>query len=360
MCLTVFGETSPTEELCGKHGHCVENICVCDSGWSRSIDLFPKVYAGNGAEQIFNSLEQNRSIVTLNVFVEELSLSAPCTENLFFWNLIHILASVCGLVVLFVITKVQKNKQKTNGFETLKKLSVFYIAVVHFVKLLERDPQFPFTLHTSILLGAVAFLSQAVIYLFFIKHTKYHLKKAKALYTLRPMLWGVNLEHFFFFQINFSFVLNVIAFGGSWIISPLVVQGFDQKQAIDSSIILFLRIFPIMQNVVGALTFLFLLILSKVLTTILLGDLHTLLQFYPSTQSTTTFNQIADEENARKKKTISITKLISQIKHTDFIMTFWCGNAEVILQNIFPIAMYCIVLNCIYREYSNLLVKYNS
>eukprot|EP00924_Labyrinthula_sp_SR-Ha-C_P001954 maker-scaffold_30-snap-gene-3.25-mRNA-1 protein AED:0.00 eAED:0.00 QI:130/1/1/1/1/1/2/183/364 len=340
MCLTLLGLTEPANQLCGNHGQCVENVCVCDAGWTRSLDHVLNIYSGSGAEEIFNTLKQNRSSVSLPEFVDELSLSAPCTKNTVLWNIIQLLAFICGLFVFFIIVKVQKNKQKSKNFERLKRFTLVYTAVVHLQKFLKKDPEFPFTLDSSLLVGGVAFLTQLTIYFFFVKHAKYHLKKARALYTLRPMWCGINLEKFFLYQIKYSFFLSVIGFGASVIITAIIMGIYRRKESFEFADILFVRNFQILQNMIGVLMFLYLLILCQVVMRTLLADLNTLLEFYPSTNNTVSTTQIEDDENPGRRKKEVITELIVQIKNINLVMTLWCGNGLLVFAVFifFPVA----------------------
>eukprot|EP00924_Labyrinthula_sp_SR-Ha-C_P008991 snap_masked-scaffold_2-processed-gene-8.30-mRNA-1 protein AED:1.00 eAED:1.00 QI:0/0/0/0/1/1/2/0/156 len=146
MCLTISGDTLPLNKLCGNRGSCVEDICVCDSGWTRSLDSIPHIYAGSGAEEIFNSLKKKQIGFQL---VNEFSLSAPCVKYIGLWNFLHILGIIVCLVAFVIIIRTKIHEFRKEKFEILKVSTVFFTIIVNSLKLVEKDPIFPFKLNVS-------------------------------------------------------------------------------------------------------------------------------------------------------------------------------------------------------------------
>eukprot|EP00924_Labyrinthula_sp_SR-Ha-C_P009061 snap_masked-scaffold_2-processed-gene-11.0-mRNA-1 protein AED:1.00 eAED:1.00 QI:0/0/0/0/1/1/2/0/364 len=330
MCLTISGEKEPVEKLCGAFGKCVENICVCDSGWVRSIDISSNVYSNSGAKDVFDSLERNRSKVSLNEFLTEISLSAPCTKNIPLLTGIYSLTVISVFLVTFIMLKVQKKKHKSKYLQTLKFINLGVTAYWSIDRLFERETIFPFSFKNSLAVGIDSMLVMMVFYFFFVKHANYNLQKAKALYSLRATLWGINLETLFIYQKRFSFFLYVIGFGGSFLISPLIVGFYRHQDSISFEVFNLLRTFQEIQNFLGLLSVLYLLVFSQIVTKTLFTDLSKLLDVQTITTNPVYQTDSHIKEDMENKKKNSVIKLMSQITYTNIIMSLWCSNAAIV------------------------------
>eukprot|EP00924_Labyrinthula_sp_SR-Ha-C_P001552 snap_masked-scaffold_18-processed-gene-1.14-mRNA-1 protein AED:1.00 eAED:1.00 QI:0/0/0/0/1/1/2/0/346 len=289
MCLTVFGETSPVNKLCGNHGSCIENICMCDSGWTNSLDHGFHTSVGPGAEEIFDSLKQNRSRISFDEFFTELTLSAPCTKQ------------------------IQNNQFRSEKYEVLKILTILCAIVTNILKLIEGNPMFPFSLEVSFGISLNFVLMNATTYFFFVKHTKYNLNKAKALATLRVKFCGFNAEYIFFLQIKFSFVLSVVLFGGCLFIQPLIILSQRNKENMNFSVLESLRYLQIIQNVLGIISSGFIILVCRIVMHALEKDLKLLTDFY------ITARKQGKDQTSKKSNEVEI--LLHRIKWTNFLTT---------------------------------------
>eukprot|EP00924_Labyrinthula_sp_SR-Ha-C_P009031 snap_masked-scaffold_2-processed-gene-10.12-mRNA-1 protein AED:1.00 eAED:1.00 QI:0/0/0/0/1/1/3/0/352 len=311
MCLTIFGETSPSNKLCGNHGSCVENICVCEPLWTRSLDFVVHTYAGTGAEEIFNFLKQNQSKLSLGEFSNELSLSAPCTKNLLLWNLILIVGIIISLFSLTIILVVQKKKFKSEIFEVLKVTTIFSAIFTNTIKLVEQDTTFPFSLAGSLGVSSNFLLVESTFYFFFVKHAKYHLKKTKLLYSLRPKFYGYNVEKLFYFHINFIIIFDVIGFGGCPLIQTLIVQCNRNEQDIDFKVFDSLRYIQIIQSLLAIICTIIILLVCHIVMEALKKDLKLLSQYYIKQKEM--FNEQASSNSD------AVEELLTRIEWTKFM-----------------------------------------
>eukprot|EP00924_Labyrinthula_sp_SR-Ha-C_P002112 snap_masked-scaffold_19-processed-gene-0.16-mRNA-1 protein AED:1.00 eAED:1.00 QI:0/-1/0/0/-1/1/1/0/331 len=313
MCLTVTGETSPLNKLCGKHGSCLESICVCDSGWERSLDNVAHTFAGSGAEEIFNSLKQNRSGLSLEEFIDELSLSAPCTRHVALWSFIHIAGIIFSFIVLLIIVMTQSQRFKQEKYEILKVLTIVASIITNCLKLFDENLNFPFSLEPSYGIAILAILMQATFYFFFVKHTKYNLSKAKALYTLRATFCGHDVEKLFLFQINFNFFFDVIVFGGFALLQPMVVHIYLRDKDLEFAILETLKYLQYLQQIVAIFCSALIVLVCHVVMNAMLKDLRVLLQIY-----STNNKQTVDEDSERA---IEIRKLLPRVELTYVLIT---------------------------------------
>eukprot|EP00924_Labyrinthula_sp_SR-Ha-C_P009028 maker-scaffold_2-snap-gene-10.2-mRNA-1 protein AED:0.07 eAED:0.07 QI:0/0.33/0.25/1/1/1/4/224/335 len=309
MCLTFSGETSPADELCGNYGSCIENICVCNSGWDRSLDHVPHTYSGQGAEEIFNSLKKNRSKISLDEFLDELSLSAPCTKHITLWNSLHIIA-------LFV--SLQKYKFKSKTYEILKLLTIFCSICTNIMKLIEKNPMFPFSLAVSYGISCNFILLNATFHFFFVRHTKYSINKAKALCTLQPTFCGYSAGKLFLYQIKFTFFIDVVIFGTFVLLQPLTVHFNKHKNNIDFNVFYILRLLQNIQNI------------CHIVLKSLKRDLQILTDYYSTHKDNLNKTDVSQSETVRE--------LLDHIEWTKFFITqlFAGGLVAFLTFLVFP------------------------
>eukprot|EP00924_Labyrinthula_sp_SR-Ha-C_P009995 snap_masked-scaffold_21-processed-gene-5.66-mRNA-1 protein AED:1.00 eAED:1.00 QI:0/0/0/0/1/1/2/0/343 len=317
MCLTVFGETSPVNKLCGSHGSCLENVCVCDSGWERSLDHVAHTYAGPGAEEIFNSLKQNETTLSLDEFMNELSLAAPCTRNTTLLNTLHITGLFVSSFSLIVILKLQKNQFRSEKYEILKVMTILCSMITNITRLSGDNLIFPFSPKVSYAICCNFILMHATIYFFFIKHTRYSLNKTKAFSALQSTLFGYNIEKLFLYQINFTFLLDVVIFGMISFSQPIIVQLQEQKNNISFAVFDNLRQLHIIQ-------------ICHTVMKSLKKDLKVLTEYYRTHKEH--LNQ-TDESTS-----IAVNSLLARIDRTNFLTTqlFLGGAVSFSIFLVFP------------------------
>eukprot|EP00924_Labyrinthula_sp_SR-Ha-C_P002312 maker-scaffold_16-snap-gene-0.42-mRNA-1 protein AED:0.00 eAED:0.00 QI:377/1/1/1/1/1/2/179/356 len=322
MCLTSSGKCNPFDKLCGNHGSCIENICVCNSGWTNSFDYNSHIYAGPGAEEIFNSLKKNRSKVSLDEFLDELFLSAPCTKHLAGWNIIQITGILISLFSLFLIWRIQQNRKKWEKYDTTKVTTIINTVITNSIRLKEQESMYPFSFAGSLGIALSFIFLQATIYFFFVKYTKYNLKKAKALYALRTTFYGYNVEKLFSFQIYFTFFLDVIAVGGCVLIQPILIEYTKNKEIFEFIVLDYLRYIQSIQNALISISSVIILVVCHIVMNAIEKDLRFLTTFYSTQKQLTNHEEIEHSD--------AIIKLLPRIKWIKFMTSqFYIGSLVI-------------------------------
>eukprot|EP00924_Labyrinthula_sp_SR-Ha-C_P007108 snap_masked-scaffold_8-processed-gene-9.51-mRNA-1 protein AED:1.00 eAED:1.00 QI:0/0/0/0/1/1/2/0/185 len=178
MCLTNEGNIGSVEKLCGFHGTCVQNICICDDGWSNSFEFMPTLFTNEGARELYNNISNfGQKELRLSEFKRELLNRSPCSrhDNTMYTLYAASLVVCCIAVVVNFLHLSTKKKKFSADVQLI--ITFLFLIVCAIIKLISLDTFFRFNF--IYLLFTISFLFVYVNNIFFIKHTKYHLRKAE-------------------------------------------------------------------------------------------------------------------------------------------------------------------------------------
>eukprot|EP00924_Labyrinthula_sp_SR-Ha-C_P009703 snap_masked-scaffold_22-processed-gene-3.17-mRNA-1 protein AED:1.00 eAED:1.00 QI:0/0/0/0/1/1/2/0/373 len=322
MCLTNLGKTFPEEELCGAHGTCVEGICVCDTNWGNSIDLAPVLALNQGAREIFENATVNTTSITVEEFESLFINSSPCSRMIPFRNTlfsINFLFSLFAALysIKYIKTKVDLKKRIPQIFSCLLVMTEAALKIVY-----QENISFPFSFVPSLLIGVLIIYFQISVYDFYCKYTKYHLAKARKRFGLKVKFLGINLENFLVYQIHYSKYYEVILYGSTFFIAPIIIQIMRKQNKFDFNLFLVAHKFIIAQWIIGFVIVLFLFLLTQAIFSSLIADFKALKELYK--ENTNYFSLL--KERAQEETNSKYTKLeiiIISLERTQTLISFF-------------------------------------
>eukprot|EP00924_Labyrinthula_sp_SR-Ha-C_P010466 snap_masked-scaffold_79-processed-gene-0.36-mRNA-1 protein AED:1.00 eAED:1.00 QI:0/0/0/0/1/1/3/0/134 len=92
----------------------------------------------------------------------------------------------------------------------LLKIRTLMIGLTYFLikDILDGKAAYPYFLSSSLLFSVLIANVNIVIYFYFHKYSKYHLEKARLMYSLKVRFHGVNVENLFKYHISYSFAVT--------------------------------------------------------------------------------------------------------------------------------------------------------
>eukprot|EP00924_Labyrinthula_sp_SR-Ha-C_P004400 snap_masked-scaffold_3-processed-gene-21.62-mRNA-1 protein AED:1.00 eAED:1.00 QI:0/0/0/0/1/1/2/0/195 len=194
MCLTWSGSIEPEEELCGKHGTCIDRTCICSPDWSTSFDINQGYFGQNDYSILFREFKNDSESIVLKDFIENLLLSSPCTRYdpimaaIFSFSVISCSFS---LAVSFYNKEIQKIKQ-VHILRTISLVSCLIYSIMKQVKGNRAHELFNFPV--GFLFGIFVTSLNATVIFYLYKHLQYQTQKARMLYTLQISLFGYEIS----------------------------------------------------------------------------------------------------------------------------------------------------------------------
>eukprot|EP00924_Labyrinthula_sp_SR-Ha-C_P011634 snap_masked-scaffold_17-processed-gene-3.28-mRNA-1 protein AED:1.00 eAED:1.00 QI:0/0/0/0/1/1/3/0/228 len=218
MCLTLLGKTKPVEDLCGAHGQCIDNICICDKYWENSLDFMSLVDYGSGGSEVFYNLTEIEDFVSVDAYKNSLLQSAPCTRY----------------EPLMTVSILQKKRQRFRIVHIFRTLGFLIFMIYAILKIsLGKQANYPFTLSTSILFSCFKICKNSTIYFYFYKHASWQIVKARQMYSLRVTAFGIDLELFFQYQKKFAAFYDIFIFSSLYFVAPFVIEFLRDEEDIE-------------------------------------------------------------------------------------------------------------------------------
>eukprot|EP00924_Labyrinthula_sp_SR-Ha-C_P014725 snap_masked-scaffold_85-processed-gene-0.20-mRNA-1 protein AED:1.00 eAED:1.00 QI:0/0/0/0/1/1/2/0/150 len=128
MYLTITGEVESNHKLCGAHGTCVEDECVCESGWVPLLDFVPNLAGGTGAEELFRNNFGDGNETSFKEFRAILYKAAPCAGNEALLKSVFILGIIINLFCLEIVVYFPPKRDKS--FQLLK-IGALFIGLIY-------------------------------------------------------------------------------------------------------------------------------------------------------------------------------------------------------------------------------------
>eukprot|EP00924_Labyrinthula_sp_SR-Ha-C_P004321 snap_masked-scaffold_3-processed-gene-20.6-mRNA-1 protein AED:1.00 eAED:1.00 QI:0/0/0/0/1/1/3/0/343 len=240
MCLTWSGKSYPEQDLCGNHGECIQDICVCFDGWSNSLDLNHGYLGQHDYSDILQEVQNKSDIVTLESFYEQLLLSSPCNRYDPIMSLMFsfsILACLTSIVFSFCRKKL-RTLRTVHSFRTVSLISYASYSCIKLVKGNQANEIFYFPAGLFLSISIVSINASVIFYLY--KHLKYQLEKAKTLYRMQVSLFGYGIIKVLRVEAILAMLINFIIFVLVLLTAPVYVfQMRDHNLKSDNIINLF-------------------------------------------------------------------------------------------------------------------------
>eukprot|EP00924_Labyrinthula_sp_SR-Ha-C_P007145 snap_masked-scaffold_8-processed-gene-10.14-mRNA-1 protein AED:1.00 eAED:1.00 QI:0/0/0/0/1/1/2/0/394 len=213
MCLTNEGNIGSVEKLCGFHGTCVQNICICDDGWSNSFEFMPTLFTNEGARELYNNISNfGQKELRLSEFKRELLNRSPCSRH---DNTMYTLYAaslvVCCIAVVANLHHLSVTKKREEGAAPFLLTFLLFIFAAS-IKIISLDNVFPFNFVFSFSSLLFAFAHGIFNNIFFLKYTRYHLIKSKLNFGLEIKICGKSAEGIFKFQAKILLTLHILVY----------------------------------------------------------------------------------------------------------------------------------------------------
>eukprot|EP00924_Labyrinthula_sp_SR-Ha-C_P008184 snap_masked-scaffold_11-processed-gene-5.19-mRNA-1 protein AED:0.12 eAED:1.00 QI:0/0/0/1/1/1/2/0/357 len=320
MCMTTGGATLPENSLCGRFGTCVENSCICDMNFQQSLDFFPVLGQDSGARKIYLNFTEEGDDVNFKAFYQEFFRQSPCTKFLPVFNFIFASIIITTSSAFFY----------SMYFKKTRRIKEIHICRNGILKLsLPEENFYPFNMATSLVVSFLIFFVTSTCFLYFHKHSEYHLKKAKTLYSLKVTYFGFDMEKFFKRQVKFSGVVDIFIFAILYFIPPIMIEMLRKRDTFQLELLELSQIIIIAQNILGLIFLLYLFLLSRILFSALITDLQTLEEAVTSRKHNPSFKgeTYSSIEPTPISKQQKLAQLISRARRTRRLLTvyfaFW-------------------------------------
>eukprot|EP00924_Labyrinthula_sp_SR-Ha-C_P006130 snap_masked-scaffold_54-processed-gene-0.13-mRNA-1 protein AED:1.00 eAED:1.00 QI:0/0/0/0/1/1/3/0/208 len=197
MCMNTLGEVSFGEDACGIHGTCVNQVCICESGWENSIELFPTLFIKSGAREIYNNLTDLSDFVSLDEFKKELLNKAPCSRLDDLYYTIK--------YIPFALSKKRRLKR------LLPQILTFMFGFITAIfKTISLDNIYPFHFGFSFSLAVLYVSSNIAKNIFYLKFVEYHIEKAKQAFGIEVTFFGYHLDSVIRIQEKYIMFIDII------------------------------------------------------------------------------------------------------------------------------------------------------
>eukprot|EP00924_Labyrinthula_sp_SR-Ha-C_P014722 snap_masked-scaffold_85-processed-gene-0.14-mRNA-1 protein AED:1.00 eAED:1.00 QI:0/0/0/0/1/1/2/0/358 len=320
MCLTLTGEVN--KNICGAHGTCIDGECICDAGWSHMVDFGLTLAGGKGAEELFEENFGNGNSTSFKEYKELFIKATPCVGNETFVLTGYILGVLANLLCIGYMIYFPATRDKT--FLYIKIITLFLGLIYTIIKiLLGEKAAYPYFFSTSLLFAAYLVLMNTIISIYFYKYGKYHLEKAKLMYSLRVKFHGVDIERILKYQVSILFVVFIVGFSGTFFIPPFYLQIKKRENGFSFETMKVLKRFQEFQNLFIVIIALYNTLMTNIILGALLKDLKLL-------SEARTQNNI-DKRNYScqltvDSRTASLNKLMKHTAWTNFILSAWFLN----------------------------------
>eukprot|EP00924_Labyrinthula_sp_SR-Ha-C_P011769 snap_masked-scaffold_69-processed-gene-0.13-mRNA-1 protein AED:0.29 eAED:1.00 QI:0/0/0/1/1/1/3/0/212 len=202
MCMNTLGEVSFGEDACGIHGTCVNQVCICESGWENSIELFPTLFIKSGAREIYNNLTDLSDFVSLVEFKKELLNKAPCSR---LDGLYYTIVVALWKYIPFALSKKRRLKR------LLPQILTFMFGFITAIfKTISLDNIYPFHFGFSFFLAFLYVSSNIAKNVFYIKFVQYHLVKAKKAFGIEVTFFGYSMESVLKIQQKYIIFIDIM------------------------------------------------------------------------------------------------------------------------------------------------------
>eukprot|EP00924_Labyrinthula_sp_SR-Ha-C_P007106 snap_masked-scaffold_8-processed-gene-9.50-mRNA-1 protein AED:1.00 eAED:1.00 QI:0/0/0/0/1/1/4/0/356 len=240
MCLTNEGNAGPIEKLCGFHGTCLQNICICDDGWSNSFEFMPTLFTNEGARELYNNISNfGGKELRLSEFKRELLNRSPCSRHdNTMYTLYAVSLIICCVAIVAGFYHLSVTKKREEGTYPFF-LSFIAFIVGALMKLISLDNVFPFNFIFSLSNILFAFVHGLVTNSFFLKYTKYHLRKGKLNFGLQVKIYGRNADGIFKVQPRFLLTLHVLSCILSLAFPVFTVMGLKFQEELNFEMLVF-------------------------------------------------------------------------------------------------------------------------
>eukprot|EP00924_Labyrinthula_sp_SR-Ha-C_P010445 maker-scaffold_79-snap-gene-0.44-mRNA-1 protein AED:0.00 eAED:0.00 QI:218/1/1/1/0/0.5/2/150/358 len=318
MCLTLTGEVN--KNICGAHGTCIDGECICDSGWTGLLDFTPEASGGDGAHQLFIDNFGNGNKTSFEDFKPILFKAAPCTGNIGLLKTLLIISIFVSLVCLVYSFYLPTRSERKFRILKITGISVSLIYIVLKLSFFE-DAVYPYFLPTSLIIGFFLISMNSIINFYFYKYAKYHLEKARMMYSLKVRFYGVDVEKLFKYQVSFSFLFHVIVFPFSYFIPPIYLSLNKTETKFSFETMKTLTNIQVTNNLITFLVSFYFFLICQVVLGALLKDLKLL------AEANTVYIQDKDFDE-QNSTTISrgsgIHGLILRTRWSSYIISAWC------------------------------------
>eukprot|EP00924_Labyrinthula_sp_SR-Ha-C_P006110 maker-scaffold_54-snap-gene-0.42-mRNA-1 protein AED:0.26 eAED:0.26 QI:23/1/1/1/1/1/2/40/384 len=277
MCMNTLGEVSFGEDACGIHGTCVNQVCICESGWENSIELFPTLFIKSGAREIYNNLTDLSDFVSLDEFKKELLNKAPCSRLDGLYYTIVGLTYICTLVALwkhipFALSKKRRFKR------TLPQILTFMFGFITAIfKTISLDNIYPFHFGFSFSLALLYVSSNIAKNIFYVKFVQYHLKKAKKVFGIEVTFLGYSMDSLLKVQQRYIIFIDIIFLSFTYFLPIFVSVILDTQDNFNFNLLVLSQIVYLVLFYYSFIYLAYLLVLNHVVFTGLEKDFAKLL-----------------------------------------------------------------------------------
>eukprot|EP00924_Labyrinthula_sp_SR-Ha-C_P008944 maker-scaffold_2-snap-gene-7.23-mRNA-1 protein AED:0.08 eAED:0.08 QI:183/0.33/0.25/0.5/1/1/4/0/414 len=318
MCLTNDGNLGPEEDLCGFHGVCLDNKCVCESGWSNSFEAIPSLFINEGARELYNNITDfSEEPLSLTEFNRELLSRSPCSRH---DNAMYGLQGSAFLLCLFAIifhlpyATSRKSRFKRMFPQLFTFSTTLFGALIKFDSL---DNVYPFHFAGSLSTVLFTLLFNLSTNIFFLKYTGYHLKKARLNFGLQVTIFGYNGESLFIFQTKYLYLFDIIIYTGSWAFPVFAVLALRNQSDFNFDLLVFAQKIFLVQNFYSLFRLSYLNILTYSAFTGLSRDFIKMSNFQKSADGSPSIN-------SNYSLLLNLSKLMTQIRNSVIIFnTSW-------------------------------------
>eukprot|EP00924_Labyrinthula_sp_SR-Ha-C_P004621 maker-scaffold_1-snap-gene-6.1-mRNA-1 protein AED:0.00 eAED:0.00 QI:279/1/1/1/1/1/2/257/360 len=340
MCLTITGEEEPKNKLCGAHGTCVERECVCESGWIPVLDFAPNLASGNGAEELFKNYFGDGNQTSFKDFNAILYKAAPCVGNEALLETEFIIGTIANLFCLGYVFYFPTRKDK--HFRLLKIAALFIGLIYTGMKfILGERAVYPYYVSTSLLFGLFIILMNTVTSVYFYRYAKYHLGKAKLMYSLRVKFYGIDVETLFKYQISFLFFFHILVFSGTYLLPTIYLSINKEENKFSFETMKTLWKIQFSQYVISIIAALYFIGICNIILGALLKDLKLL------SAARTHYTQDKGSllrGGTSDSRSVSLHNMIEHTSRIKFLLTAWfsIGVIFFLFVTIVPGAEYSI------------------
>eukprot|EP00924_Labyrinthula_sp_SR-Ha-C_P004683 maker-scaffold_1-snap-gene-8.0-mRNA-1 protein AED:0.00 eAED:0.00 QI:97/1/1/1/1/1/2/234/380 len=269
MCLNTLGDDKGGN-LCGFYGTCVENVCVCDAGWSNSIEQYPTLFLFDGAKRIFE--EEGNSTISFEEFKIELLKRVPCSRNDVIMYIVMGLAFICCFQALW--------KQLPFAISGKRRFLLMFPQILTFclgiitaiLKFISLETNYPYNLFYGLSYGVIIICMSISQRVFFFKYIKYHSKKAKELFEINSYICGISLERILTFHQKYFLISDLIILFFIWISPVLIIFSFKFTEELNFNLLKSSQYILSCHFYYGAIYLLWLCVLTRLVFSELVKD----------------------------------------------------------------------------------------